>query len=306
MSALAKNSTRSVAVLGLVLLLVPVPFGAQQPDQGASANSLVAAAVALELKDNGRDLHFMYRLNKKTPERTETREALETDAGTVARVLAINNAPLTPEQQQAESARLQEYISTPSKWTRRQKQQQEDANRVRQMVAALPQAFNYTYAGNDAGPDGAQLVRLSFQPNPQWTPPTRELRVYTAMQGIMWLDSASKRLVRIEAKLFRDVDFGWGILGRLYKGGSFQIEQRPLGDGRWETTKTVLDFDGKMLMLKALHIKMTETLSDFRRVPDKISLAEGIKMLQTYDPNKDTVADGLHHQQNGGGTSPQK
>src|SRR5262249_30825644 len=142
--------------------------------------------------------------------------------------------------------------------------QKEDTERVRQFVAALPDAFNYTYAGTDTGPEGQQLIRMNFQPNPQWVPPNREMRPFTGMQGMMWLDASAGRIVRIDAKLFRDVDFGWGILGRLYKGGSFEIEQRPLGDGRWETTRSVVNFDGKILMMRGFHKHETETLSDFR------------------------------------------
>jgi hypothetical protein len=267
-----------------------------------SANDLVKRAVDKELQEAGHDLHFMYRLHKKTPERTETRECLETDAGTLSRVLAINETPLTAEQQQAEAQRLEKYLSEPDKWTRRQKTQKEDSDRVRKMVAALPQAFNYSYAGEDTSPDGRAVVRLTFQPNPNWVPPTRELRVYTGMQGIMWIDKATTRLVRMDAKLFRDVEFGWGILGKLYKGGSFEIEQQPIGNDRWETTRTVLDFDGKALMVKSIHIKVTETLGDFRRAPDKLTLAEGIKMLEQYDPRQDTVAEQTRHQ--AGSASP--
>ena len=289
----------------VLLLLAPSLAAAQRPEPSppqVPANELVKRAIQKELDDTGRDLHFMYRLHKKTPERTETRECLETNDGTLARVIAINDQPLTPEQQQLETQRLERYLSEPDKWTRRQKAQKEDTDRVHKMVAALPQAFNYTYAGADSS-DGRQLVRLSFQPNPQFVPPTHELRVYTGMQGMMWIDSVSTRLVRIDAKLFRDVDFGWGILGRLYKGGSFEIEQRELGEGRWETTKTILNFEGKALMVKALHIKVTETLSDFRRAPDKLTLADGIHLLEKYDPAQETIAEQNRRQQNGGGAA---
>ncbi len=258
----------AAAVCALIVAFSP-PVDRAQAQPGAqgqvSANELVKRAVDKELQDAGHDLHFMYRLNKKTPERTETRECLETDEGTLSRVLAINQTPLTAEQQQAEAQRLEKYLSEPDKWTRRQKTQKEDSDRVHKMVAALPQAFNYTYAGEDTSPDGRAVVRLSFQPNPSWVPPTRELRAYTGMQGIMLVDNKAGRLVRMDAKLFRDVEFGWGILGKLYKGGSFEIEQQPIGNDRWETTRTVLDFDGKALMVKSIHLKVTDTLGDFRR-----------------------------------------
>ena len=280
---------------------------AQQPAPAVgeiSANELVKRAVQKELEDPGHEMHFMYRVEKKTPERTETRENIETDAGTLSRVLAINGEPLTVEQQQAEAARLEKYLSDPAKWAHRQQVQKEDTDRVHRMVAALPQAFNYSYAGTDTSADGRSVIRLSFQPNPQFSPPSRELRVYTGMQGIMWIDKDATRLVRMDAKLFRDVEFGWGFLGKLYKGGSFEIEQQPISGVRWETTRTTLALDGKALMVKTIHYHMTETLSDYRRAPDKLSLADGIHMLQRYDPRSDTVAE--QNAQRTGGASPQR
>jgi hypothetical protein len=41
--------------------------------------------------------------------------------------------------------------------------------------------------------------------------------------------SGQERIVKLDAHLIDDVNFGWGILGKLYKGGSLTIEQK----GRW-------------------------------------------------------------------------
>src|SRR5207249_2221252 len=97
MSSVVTKRAVGVAAALLVCVLAPLLLIAQQPVPGASANDLVKKAVAQELKDSGRHFHFMYRLTKKTPERNETRECLETDAGTVAKVIAINDQPLTAE-----------------------------------------------------------------------------------------------------------------------------------------------------------------------------------------------------------------
>jgi hypothetical protein len=308
-SFIACTMKRATGIAALVLLGLSPSFGesakqAVQPE--ISANSLVKRAVQKELDDNGSGVHMMYRLRKQTPERTETREYLETSAGTVGRVIAINDQPLTPDQQEKEAQRLQHFVSDPGAWRDRQKKQKEDADRVRKMVGALPDAFNYTYDGTEVGPNGEQLARLTFKPNPNFDPPTRELRVYTGMEGRMWIDTAAERLVRLDAHLVSDVDFGWGILGKLNRGGSFEIQQQRIAGDRWETTRTVLNFDGKALMIKSIHIKETETLTDFRRIPDKLTLAEGVDMLQKYNPAQDTVAQELTNKQPRGGSSQQR
>lgn len=311
-------SPLKACVLGcfLVAAIVCLPVCAQDEHQeqhqgeqkiGSSADELVKRAVETQLKDPGGNIHFMYRLHRQTPDRDEVREVLETGDGTLARLIMANGKPLSEDQQQAEQQRLNRYVNDPSQWQQRRKRQKEDEDRSNRMLEALPKAFLYTYDGNESGPNGEQLIRLNFTPNPNYEPASRELRVFEGMQGKMWVDAAANRLVRMQAKLIHDVDFGWGILGRLYRGGSFEIRQSDIGDGRWDVVKTVLNFDGKELMFKGIHIKDTETLSDFHRVPEKLTLAQGIKMLNEYNPDQDAVA----QQQTarpamGGGTPPKK
>jgi hypothetical protein len=295
---------RICAFVALMTLSVPGAFAQTTPS--ISANELVRRAVQTQLKDPGGNIHFMYRLHRQTPDRNEVREVVETSDGTLARVIMTNGKPLSADQQQAEDQRLQRYINDPTAWQQRRKKQKEDSDRSDRLLAALPNAFLYSYDGHDTGADGEPLVRLSFKPNPSFDPPNRDLRVFQGMQGKMWVNTAANRLVRLDAKLFRDVDFGWGILGRLYQGGSFEIEQRDIGDGRWEVVKTVLNFDGKELMFKGIHIKETETLSDFHRVPQQLSLAQGIEMLHDYNPEHDTVAQREPARTSPGGGTPPK
>src|SRR5436305_11244653 len=172
---LTVRSLKRLAIIVAVLFGIAPAFAdaanqAVQPE--ISANGLVKHAVQKELDDNGGAVHMMYRLRKQTPERTETREYLETSAGTVGRLIAINDQPLTPDQQQKEAQRLQHFVADPGAWRDRQKKQKEDADRVRKMVGALPDAFNYTYDGTEIGPNGEQVARLTFKPNPNFDPPT--------------------------------------------------------------------------------------------------------------------------------------
>lgn len=290
---------------------------AQQP--AVPANQLVREAANKELHATStRTERFMYHLRKVTPERTEDRQYVETERGTVGRLLLLNAKPLPPDLQAKEDARLQNLAQHPELQRDRERKQKEDEQRVTKMVGALPDAFNYDYDGVESSPYG-ELIRLRFQPNPNFDPPSRELKVYQGMQGYMWLRAQDHHLMRLAAQLFRDVDFGWGILGRLYKGGRFEVVQSDIGGGRWETTRMVLAFEGRAF-IKPLRISIDETLSSFRRVPDGLSLVQGVEMLRKYNPNAETVADShaasapasapktapAAATQNGGGSPPRR
>src|SRR5436305_378613 len=87
---------------------------------------------------------------------------------------------------------------------------------------------------------------LPKEPNPNCDTPNQETKVYRGMEGEMLIDLSDMRLAKIEAKLFRDVAFGWGILGHLDQGGQFVVEQKPVTGGHWEPSHMVLNFTGKV------------------------------------------------------------
>ncbi len=264
-------------VAGFVVVLVALEAGAHTAAQNLPPpNELVRRVVAHETSPaNG--AHYTFRtLKVRADGTTETRQVVETRDTVLARLLAINGKPLTPSQREKEDKRLARLANDPSALADKRKQQREDEKRVRNMVGALPDAFNYEYAGAPQG----DLVTLKFTPNPNYDPPSRELQVYTGMEGDMVIDLRADRIKKIDGTLFREVSFGWGILGRLNRGGKFIVEQAEINAGDWEPVHMVLDFTGKVLLFKSLRIKSDETSSDYRHVPGDLTVAQGLEMLK--------------------------
>src|SRR6202012_1561774 len=106
---------------------------------------------------------------------------------------------------------------------------------------------------------------------------------YQGMEGDMIIDRKALRIAKIDGTLFKDVDFGWGILGRLYKGGKFRIVQRDIGGGHWEEVEETLQFNGKILLLKSLTIWSSETMTDFRPVAPYLTTAQALDLLHKSD-----------------------
>ncbi len=268
----------------LLVLVSCLAFAGTQAQQPATAapqldpNALVAEVVRNEVnaKQSG---SYMFRDFKQTPDSSSLKELIETKDGTIARTLAVNGKPLTPEQRAQDDQRLQELLADPSKMAAKRKEQKEDEDRVQKMFVELPKAFIYQYDGTEEGKSGP-VIRLKFQPNPHYSPSSRETSVYRAMNGSMLVDETSRRLVKIEATLFRDVNFGWGILGHLDKGGHFFVEQGRVGGDDWEPIYTNIQFTGKVLFFKTINMREVETTNDYHRVPNGLTLAQGIELLK--------------------------
>ena len=93
------------------------------------------------------------------------------------------------------------------------------------------------------------------------------------------MDPAQERVVRLEGHLQQDVDFGWGILGRLYKGGSILIEQTDIGDKQWRIVHFNMKISARVVF-KTKVFDTTEDESQFVAVPVGLRYQEAIAMLR--------------------------
>jgi hypothetical protein len=221
---------------------------------------------------------FRYTLHKIDDGKITTKEIIETKDGDVARLIAVDDKPLTPDAESAEIDRLNALLNNPNIQEHRHKREQADSDRANEMVRLLPKAFLYTYEGMVDGPSGP-CYRLSLKPNPDFNPPDREAEVYHGMAGELWIDQKQQRMARLDVQLIGDVDFGWGIVGRLYKGGTILVEQKDVGDGHWEQPLLRLRLHGKILMVKSLTIDTTEEESDFSPVPKDWGYQDAVRAL---------------------------
>ena len=130
------------------------------------------------------------------------------------------------------------------------------------------------------GKTGNSLVRLKFHPNPNYEPPTRVEQVLTGMQGVVLVDAQEQHIARIDGTLFKEVAFGWGILGHLDRGGHFLVDQTDVGDKNWSISRMELAFTGKVLLFKSLNIKSTEILQRFSPCAADLTFAQGAQLLK--------------------------
>jgi hypothetical protein len=264
------------AVTGLLaLLLVGSAFSQSSADPAISANDLVRAVVTNELTaQDGNHSRWMYHVDREEQGKKKAKEVVETGQGSLDRLVAVDGHPLTANEQQKETERIENLVKNPAEQQRLEQTKKKDAEQCRAFFKIIPDAFIFSYAGRDA-----DLIKLSYYPNPSFQPPSREARVFHEMAGEMWVHERQRRLVRIRGQLIADVKFAGGLLGHLKKGGHFNVEQRELVPSRWELTVMEVDMKGKALFFKTIAVQEKEYRSDFRRVRDGLTLAEAADML---------------------------
>ena len=250
------------------------------PLVAAQAPALVESAFANELKAAQDVSHPMrYRMRKSSPRLTTTKEMSETEDGSVAMLVAVNDKPLSPADLEKEQGRLQTLLTDPGKQRHRKQSEADDTTRALKVLSVLPTAFLYTDAGAVTTGTGA-AEKFTFVPNPKFNPPDLETQALTALTGELLIDSGQARVIRLEGRLQQDVDFGWGILGRLSKGGWIIIDQAQVGEGVWRVTKFQMQMTGR-LFIRTRTFDTTEEQSNFSSVPAGLAYQQGISMLRS-------------------------
>jgi hypothetical protein len=205
---------------------------------------------------------------------SETRSVIETAESRADRIVLFNGEPLSPEQQAKQEHRLEKLLSDHDALKNELKEQKSETQRRIRIVKAFPRAFFFDYAGMEKG-----LLRFNFRPNPDFSPKDRETQMYRGMEGSVWIEPAQERIVRIEGILVKDVNFGWGIVGHLNKGGIYEIAQTQLSPGKWRITLLNVDLKGKTFLINSFKFQRKETNSRFQPVSSEMTFAEAVQEL---------------------------
>ena len=268
-----------------------------RPPASLSPPELVRQTAENEIRASTGGMKLMFTDHKQSAHGSEVKLMVETTEGTAGLLVESDGKPLTAGQREAEEARLDALAHNPAELKKRQKAERDDAERTIRIVKALPDAFLYEVEGKESGRQGLgspgdELVRLSFRSNPSYNPPTRTEQVLMGMRGYVLIDASQKRIAKIDGTLFKDVTFGWGIFGRLDKGGRFVVQQAVVADRDWEITRMDVFFTGKELVLKKILINSSDAFSDFRPAPPNLTFAQGVELLKKQQA---TLADPPEH-----------
>lgn len=268
----------SALLLCSAVSLSPLCARAQEKSAQALVQSIVTNELAADANDHSR---WMYLDKNNASGENMVKLVVETSGGNVSKTIEIDGHPLTHQQQEANEQKMQRFVTDPALRQKQKHDQEKDDNQAAALTKMLPDAFLWrivSVQGDD--------TTLAFRPNPKFNPPTRAARVFAAMQGTMVVNTKQKRIQSLKGTLINNVEFGWfGILGKLYKGGTFYVQRQDVGGGVWEITSTHIHINGHALIFKTISENQDEEKSHFKRAPESITPGQAEKML-----NDGTVA----------------
>jgi hypothetical protein len=268
-----------VRVAGLAVIVVLLAgissrgFAADPPqDARGFVRAVVANEVAADANDHSR---WMYRDEDGVPGKGTVKLVIQTAQGDLSKTIERDGHPLPPQEQKDDERRMDAFVQDASLRQKQKHDHEQDSEKASALTKMLPDAFLWSIAEQDG-----TTTTLKFKPNPSFDPPTRESRVFAAMEGTMVANTGQKRIQQLKGTLSRDVNFGYGLLGKLEKGGTFEITRQELAPGVWAITATHVHIRGHALIFKSIGEEQDEVTSHYHPTPSSLSLADAAKMLK--------------------------
>jgi hypothetical protein len=125
------------------------------------------------------------------------------------------------------------------------------------LVDAARRAFRASLAGQERR-DGRLIDIVQLDPNPEFQPHSLAENVFPHARAKLWVDDSSGQMIRAEADIVSDVWIGAGILGKLYKGSHFTLENSEVSPGLWLPSRIQYDFSGRKFFFVFEQHEVTE------------------------------------------------
>jgi len=262
----------ALASFAAAAFCLPSVLPAQQGSD-PKAVAIVRGAVEAQLQADRNDhSNWIYR-DHDVDGRDVVYTCVGSPQGELRRMIEINGHPVSAEDAQRETQRIAEYVRDPDAQARARKNAAHDDAQATELLKMLPDAFLWMIVS-----DNATDTTLSFRPNPNFNPPDMQSRVMGAMAGTMIVMHKGNHIHTFRGTLTDNILIGFGLVGRLYKGGTFDIERREVGQGLWEITETHVHIGGHVLFFKTIGQQEDEVKTDWKPSPAQ-SLKEAEQIL---------------------------
>jgi hypothetical protein len=214
------------------------------------------------------------KVQRRTADHVYLEEEFETVEGPIHRLISVDGHEPSPSERKQNDDRLRDLMQNPKARLAAKRNREADEKKFGELLRVMPDAFLYEDQGNQKG-----LEKLAFHPNPAFAPKTYEETVLHAMSGFVLIDLDEKRLAHLSGTLIQQVDFGFGVIGQLKRGGTIEVNRIRLSPGIWKTNSSKIDINGRIVLFKTISKQQDETHSEFKRVAPDTNIAQALQQI---------------------------
>lgn len=258
-------------VLLAVLLAASLP-AAEDPKQ------IVARALQFHEKNDAlaRNYTFLQRTEIRALDGSgkvkhndcKTHDITLLEGSPYRRLVARDDKPLPPKEEQQQQADLQRSIEARKKetpeqrqqriaeWERRRKTQEEELKEV-------PEAYDFRLVGEDTI-EGEPTWIIEGTPRPGYKPKSKQAGYYKKLKGRIWITKSDYMPVKIEAETIDTISMGAFVI-RFQKGAHFIVENTRINGEVWLPRHIWFTGDARFLLLKGMKVNTDIAFTNYKK-----------------------------------------
>lgn len=203
---------------------------------------------------------------------TKTYEVTMIEGSQYNRLIAMDDKPLSKEQQQAEDAKYKTEVYKRTHESDRDHQKRiakyrKERSQDQAMMREMARAFEFKFVA-ETKYNGRDAYEFEATPKAGYVPPSRDTKILTAMKGTLWVDMETFQWAKVEAQVTRPVMF-YG-LAKVGPGTRFEFEQAPVSGNIWLPKHFAIRVNGSALGFINEDSTDDETYSGYKPIADTL------------------------------------
>jgi len=216
---------------------------------------------------------------KKTT--TTDSESVTIDGIRVDRTVARDGKPLTPEQVQKESDRIdKEVAKAKARREKRESQGKEtDSNGDPVLTASRILELGTFTNARRVDLDGRPTIIADYNGDPNAKTHTEFEKTFRDLVGSVWIDEQERVLVRAAGHFLHNFRIGGGLVVDIKEGSSFEIRYTRINNEVWLPTEATGQGKVRFLLFTGFNGRVHLVTSDYRKFHSKSTIIDSNRLI---------------------------
>ena len=216
---------------------------------------------------------------KKTT--TTDSESVTIDGIRVDRTVARDGKPLTPEQVQKESDRIdKEVAKAKARREKRESQGKEtDSNGDPVLTASRILELGTFTNARRVDLDGRPTIIADYNGDPNAKTHTEFEKAFRDLVGTVWIDEHDRVLVRAAGHFLHNFKIGGGLVVDIKEGSSFEIRYTRINNEVWLPTEATGQGKVRFLLFTGFNGRVHLVTSDYRKFHSKSTIIDSNRLI---------------------------
>ena len=200
--------------------------------------------------------------------KSKTYDITMLDGSHYQRLIAKNDKPLSPKDEQKEQRKLDKSIKrmqeeTPKQRAKRRAKEEKKKAEQRRWIPEVLNSYHFRLAAEETV-GGIECYVVEAEPKVNYKPKFKKAKFLTNLRGRMYISKQENAWVKVEAETIKKVSFGW-VLFRLGKGAVMEVTQQQVNDEVWLVDRFRVRFTARLGLVKGFNQEVVSTFSNFRK-----------------------------------------